>query len=76
MKASLSSERWDQVHHLFNEVVDLDPDACAARLDEACHDDPALREEVESLLRSYAQADNVLFDPRSWPRLLLDTVRS
>ena len=50
MKASLSSERWEQVHHLFNEVVDLDPDACAARLDQACHDDPALRQEVESLL--------------------------
>ncbi|MFB3133768.1 MAG: protein kinase [Rhodothermales bacterium] len=60
MKASLSSERWEQVHHLFNEVVDLDPDARAARLDPACHDDPALREEVESLLTAYLQADDLL----------------
>ena len=60
MLPHLSPERWEQVQRLFNEVVDLDAEARAARLDEACHDDPALREEVESLLKSYAQADDVL----------------
>ena len=60
MKASLSPERWEQVQRLFNEVVDLDAEARAARLDEACQDDPALREEVESLLKSFSQADDVL----------------
>ncbi|MCH8959990.1 MAG: hypothetical protein IH820_01345, partial [Bacteroidetes bacterium] len=60
MKASLSSERWEQVHRLFGEVVDVAPPARAARLDEACRDDPALREEVESLLVAYEQADDLL----------------
>ena len=60
MPASLSPERWEQVQRLFNEVVGLDAEARAARLDAACHDDPVLREEVESLLKSYAQADDVL----------------
>ena len=60
MKASLSPERWDQVQRLFDEVVDLDAAARAARLDEACRDDPDLRDEVDSLLRAYAQADDLL----------------
>ncbi len=60
MKTSLSSERWEQVHRLFGEVVDVAPPARAARLDEACRDDPALREEVESLLVAYEQADDLL----------------
>ena len=62
MKASLSPERWDQVQRLFDEVVDLDAAARAARLDEACRDDPDLREEVDSLLAAYAQADDLLQD--------------
>ena len=51
MTPSLSPERWEQVQRLFNKVVDLDAKARAARLKAACHDDPALREEVESLLK-------------------------
>ena len=60
MKASLSPQRWDQVQRLFDEVVDLAPEARAARLDEACRDDGDLRVEVESLLEAYAQADVLL----------------
>ena len=50
MQVSLTPERWEQVQRLFDEVVDLEPAARAVRLDKACHDDPGLREEVESLL--------------------------
>jgi len=60
MKSALSPERWEQIQHLFNEVVELDPEARAARLEEDCRDDPALREEVDSLLKAYAQADDLL----------------
>ncbi len=60
MPASLSPERWDQIQGLFDEVFDLRGDERAARLDEACRDDPDLREEVESLLAAYEQADDVL----------------
>ncbi len=62
MNTSLSPERWDQVQRLFDEVVDLDAAARAARLDEACRDDPDLRAEVDSLLEAYAQADEVLHE--------------
>jgi serine/threonine protein kinase len=40
-----------QAKDLFLEALDRPPDARAAFLDEACGDDAALREEVESLLR-------------------------
>ncbi len=60
MQASLTPERWAQVQQLFDEVVDLEPAARAVRLDKACVDDPGLREEVESLLAAYAQADELL----------------
>ena len=62
MKASLSPERWQQVQRLFDEVADLDRHARAAWLDEACREDLALREEVESLLAAYEQADDLLHD--------------
>ena len=60
MQASLTPERWAQVQHLFNQVVDLDEEARAARLDQACAGDPQLRREVESLLAAYAKADALL----------------
>ena len=62
MKASLSPERWHQVQQLFDEIADLDRQTRAARLDEACREDPALRDEVESLLAAYEQADDLLHD--------------
>ncbi len=60
MKASLSPERWQQVQQLFDEIAESEPEDRAARLDEACRDDPALREEVESLLEAYEHADDLL----------------
>ena len=57
MTAPLSPDHWEKVQRLFNEVVDLDAEARAARLDEACHDDPALREDVEALLKSHSEDD-------------------
>ena len=62
MQASLSPERWDQIQQLFDEVIDLDREERAARLDEACHDDLDLRGQVESLLDAYEQADDLLHD--------------
>ena len=60
MSDSLSSERWDQVQRLFNEILELEPPDRVVRLDEACADDDDLREEVESLLEAYEQADRLL----------------
>ncbi len=60
MKLSLSPERWQQAQRLFDEVADLDLAARTARLDDACRDDPSLREAVEMLLEADSAADDRL----------------
>jgi serine/threonine-protein kinase len=46
--------RWDRVKALFHECQELDASARGAWLDAQCADDPALRAEVEGLLRAQA----------------------
>ena len=48
----LSAERWLQIEALLDAVLDRDPGERAAYLNEACRDDPALRQEVEALLEA------------------------
>ena len=48
-------ERWAQVKHLHQAVVDLPPEQRAAVLEAECGDDEGLRREVESLL-AYQEA--------------------
>jgi eukaryotic-like serine/threonine-protein kinase len=43
-------ERWAQIEDLFHRAADCDGDARAALLDEACRNDPDLRQQVEALL--------------------------
>jgi serine/threonine-protein kinase len=49
----MSDEQWTRARQLLNDLLDADPDDRAAWLDAHCGDDPALRAEVESLLRAY-----------------------
>ncbi|MFQ5571675.1 MAG: tetratricopeptide repeat protein [Rhodothermales bacterium] len=63
----MDSERWERIQALFIAALDLEPAEGAAFLDEACADDPALRREVETMLKahedSYALAiENRLLD--------------
>lgn len=46
----MDPERWKRVDALFHRVADLAPAERAARLDEACVGDPALRAEIDRLL--------------------------
>jgi serine/threonine protein kinase/tetratricopeptide (TPR) repeat protein len=48
-------ERWDRIKDLFLRSLDLPPEARSAWLSEACADDPALRGDVEGLLRAQAK---------------------
>ena len=41
-----------RLQQLFEQLADLDPAQRAAVLDRECHDDPALRQQLESLLAS------------------------
>jgi serine/threonine protein kinase len=53
----MTPERWQKVNELFTAVVELEPAARSAFLDQTCSDDQNLRSEVESLLAS---------DDRGW----------
>jgi serine/threonine-protein kinase len=59
----IPAARWERVKELFDGAAGLDPDARAAFLAEACGDDGALREEVESLLLAHDQAGGFLPEP-------------
>jgi len=56
----LDRERWQQVRELFDRALDLEPEARAAFLEEACADDADLRREVESLLAAEAASADTL----------------
>src|SRR5580658_7520361 len=43
---------WEQIENIFLTAADLPADQQAVFLDNACHGDPDLRGEIESLLRS------------------------
>ena len=60
MASSLSPEQPEHIRHLFEELVEIDAEARAERLDQIGQDDPGLREEVEALLQAYAHVDDVL----------------
>lgn len=55
----MERERWRRIEALFHRAVDLDPSARVALLDAEC-DDPAMRAEVERLLRGDAGEDPLL----------------
>ena len=63
MAHSASSERWRRVQRLFAEVVGLAPERRAARLHQACQDDPRLREGVEALLDRHEAGELLRGDP-------------
>ena len=46
----MNAERWKKIESLFESALERDPAERAAFLDEACANDPSLRQEVESLL--------------------------
>ena len=59
----MTPERWQQVKEILNNSLDLERSARPAYLDVACGDDPDLRREVDSLIASYDDADDVLERP-------------
>ena len=49
----MTPERWRQITELFHAAREREPTRRAAFLAEACHEDPTLRPEVESLLAGH-----------------------
>ncbi|MEO7430907.1 MAG: serine/threonine-protein kinase [Dokdonella sp.] len=52
----MDSHVWQRIRGLFDRAVDLPADERAAFLDAACADEPAIRREVDAMLRADAQA--------------------
>jgi TonB family protein len=58
--ATLEADRWHRVQELFEAAADLRPSEQAAYLETACAGDERLRQEVEGLLRSDAEAGSFI----------------
>src|SRR5262245_47446292 len=59
----MTPERYKQIGQLYHAVLELEPGARAAFLDNSCGDDGELRREVESLLRAHDKAGNYFATP-------------
>jgi non-specific serine/threonine protein kinase/serine/threonine-protein kinase len=59
----MSTDRWHRVRQLFDASFQLSRRERQVFLDQACGDDPELRDEVESLLESYGQSADFLESP-------------
>ena len=46
----MKGEKYHQLEELYHQALEREPDECRAFLEQACGDDLALRQEVESLL--------------------------
>jgi len=55
----MTPERWQQVRDVLEQAIALDSAARSSYLEMACQNDPELRAEVDSLLRSHDQAGSV-----------------
>ena len=59
----MTPERWQQVGELYQAALELEADARAGFLAQACAHDAALRSEVESLLAAEAKAGGFMAAP-------------
>jgi tetratricopeptide (TPR) repeat protein/tRNA A-37 threonylcarbamoyl transferase component Bud32 len=59
----MDSARWREVERVLDLALDSEPARWPALLDEHCADDPALRREVEKLLRHHGEARTFLTSP-------------
>ena len=55
-RMKIAPERWAQIEELFHRAIDCDPQQRTILLDQACRDDPELRQRVEALLAADGSA--------------------
>jgi serine/threonine protein kinase len=61
--SSMKTERWQQINQLLQAAFEIAPAERAAFLNDACKDDPALRQEVEALLACDETAGSFIKSP-------------
>jgi serine/threonine protein kinase len=59
----MTPERWQQVSRIYHEALARDSGDRASFLRDACRDDEALRQDVESLLAQPASEETFLREP-------------
>ena len=59
----MTPERWKQIERIYHEALKLEPNQQGAFIKEACVEDEALRQEVESLLAHQPQAESFIESP-------------
>ena len=59
----MNPERWKQVRDIFDEIVEMTPDDRNRYLLVSTDGDPDLRREVEELLHSYDDSDDIMERP-------------
>jgi len=70
----VKAERWQQVRSILDGAIELPASERSPYLDRNCSDDPELRDEVESLLRSHVEAGSVfLKNPAANLKTALET---
>lgn len=65
----MTPERWQRIEKIYHLALELEESQRVAFLEKACADDGALRQEVESLLRSEPSGDRFIDEPAlGWQR--------
>jgi serine/threonine protein kinase len=59
----MTPEHWKHLRELFAVAIEYGPDQRATYLDEICADDPALRDEIDSLVASHFDAETFIETP-------------
>src|SRR6185295_19532387 len=62
-ESRVSSSRWQKVEQIFHDVLEREPGARAAFLNEVCNGDADLRREVESLVAAVDRKTEFLERP-------------
>ncbi|MGD0297709.1 MAG: protein kinase [Bryobacteraceae bacterium] len=68
----MTPEEWGKVRGILEQVLDLAPEQRAEYLESACSGDPALRQEVDSLIASDKQASTDFLEPGAFAAPILD----
>ena len=63
MNDRANPERWNRLSDLFHRALECEPNRRGVFLDEECHGDASLRDEVESLLAFHEQTNGLIDTP-------------
>ena len=59
----MNQEQWKRIDELIDAALELPPESRSSFLDDACADDPALRQEIQKLLDSQQRAQSFMEAP-------------